>query len=131
MENDNHLFDFSEYSIDHKCYDVKNKKVYGNFKYELKGKVMTQFCCLKPKMHSFEYIKKFIFKDNKKYKENKIMKDRIKNKNKHKGIKKSVDIYHNDYKKCLYNEEILYKEFYNLQLNKQNIYIWIKLIKFH
>ena len=37
------------------------------------------------------------------------MKDRIKNKNKHKGIKKSVDIYHNDYKKCLYNEEILYK----------------------
>ena len=26
-------------------------------------------------------------------------------------------------KKCLYNEEILYKEFYNLQLNKQNIYL--------
>ena len=49
------------------------------------------------------------------------MKDRIKNKNKHKGIKKSVDIYHNDYKKCLSNEEIFYKEFYNLQLNKQNI----------
>ena len=26
-------------------------------------------------------------------------------------------------KKSLYNEEILYKEFYNLQLNKQNIYM--------
>ena len=25
--------------------------------------------------------------------------------------------------KGLYNEEILYKEFYNLQLNKQNIYL--------
>ena len=30
---------------------------------------------------------------------------------------------YNDYKKCLYNEEILYTEFYNLQLNKQNIYL--------
>ena len=51
------------------------------------------------------------------------MKDRMKNKNKYKGMKKSVDIYHNDYKKCLYDEEILYEEFYNLQLNKQNIYL--------
>ena len=36
---------------------------------------------------------------------------------------KNLLTYHNDYKKCLYNEEILYKEFYNLQLNKQNIYL--------
>ena len=36
---------------------------------------------------------------------------------------KNLDIFHNDYKKCLYNVEILYKEFYNLQLNKQNIYL--------
>ena len=74
-------------------------------------------------MYSFEYIKKFIFEENKKYKENKLMKDRIKNKNKHKGIQKSVDIYHNDYKKCFYNEEIIYEELYNLQLKKQNIYL--------
>ena len=73
MKNDNHLFDFSEYDKNHKCYNVKNKKKLG------------------------------IFKDD--------------NNKKHKGIKNSVDIYHNDYKKCLYNEEILYKEFYNLQLN--------------
>ena len=26
MKNDNHLFDFSEYDKDHKCYDIKNKK---------------------------------------------------------------------------------------------------------
>ena len=26
MKNDNHLFDFSEYPSDHKCYNVKNKK---------------------------------------------------------------------------------------------------------
>ena len=35
---------------------------------------------------------------------------------KHKGVKISVDIFHNDYKKCLYNEEILFKEFYNLTI---------------
>ena len=68
---------------------------------------MTEFSCLKPKMYSFEFIEN----------------NSIKNENKHKGAKKSVDIFHNDYKKCLHNEEILYKEFYNLQLNKQNIYL--------
>ena len=68
---------------------------------------MTEFSYLKPKMYSFEFIKN----------------NSIKNDKKHKGIKKSVDIYHNDYKKSLYNEKILYKEFYNLQLNKQNIYL--------
>ena len=86
MKNDNHLFDFSEYPKDHKCYDIKNKKKLGIFKCELKGKIMTEFCCLKPKMYSFEYIEN----------------NSIENLNKHKGVKKSVDICHNDYKKCLY-----------------------------
>ena len=48
MKNDNHLFDFSEYPKDHKCYDIKNKKKLGIFKDELKGKIMTEFSCLKP-----------------------------------------------------------------------------------
>ena len=104
MNNDNHPFDFSEYDKNHKCY-IKNKKKLGIFKDELKGKIMTEFCCLKPKMYSFEYIEN----------------NSIKNNRKHKGVKKSVDIYHKEYKKCLYKKEILYKEFYNLQLNKQNI----------
>ena len=107
MKNDNHLFDFSEYPKDHKYYNFKNKKKLGIFKDELHGKIMTEFSCLKPKMYSFEFIEN----------------NSINNETKHKGVKKSVDIYHNDYQKCLYNEEILYKEFYNLQLNKQNIYL--------
>ena len=107
MKNDNHLFDFSEYPKDHKCYNVKNKKKLGIFKDEKHGKILTEFCSLKPKMYSFEFIEN----------------NSIKNENKHKGVKISVDIFHNDYKKCLYNEEILYKKFYNLQLNKQNIYL--------
>ena len=76
----------------HKCYDLKNKEKLGIFKDELNGKIMTEFCCLKPKMYCFEYIEN----------------NSIKNNTKHKGIKKSVDIYHNDYKKCLYNDEILW-----------------------
>ena len=58
-------------------------------------------------MHSFEYINNTV----------------IKNENKCKGIKKSVDLKHDEYKQPLFNKEIIYKEFYNLQLNKQNIYL--------
>ena len=107
MKNDNHLFDFSEYPSDHKCYNVKNKKKLGIFKDQKRGKTLTEFCSLKPKMYSFEYIEN----------------NSIKNDRKHKGTKRSVDIFHNDYKKYLYNEEILYKKFYILQSNKQNIYL--------
>ena len=71
MKNDNHLFDISEYSKDHKCYDLKNKKKLSIFKDELHGKMMTEFSSLKPKMYSFEFIKN----------------SSIKNENKHKGVK--------------------------------------------
>ena len=47
----------------------------------------------------------------------------ILNKNKHKGIKISVDLKHNEYKRALYKEELIYKNFYNLKLNKQKIYL--------
>ena len=97
------IYDFSEYPADHPNYNIDNKKVLGKFKDELNGKIMTEFCALKPKMYNYEYI------DN--YK--KI------NKNKHKGIKTVVDIKHNEYKRALYKEELIYKEFYHLQLNKQ------------
>ena len=43
----------------------------------------------------------------------------ILNKNKHKGIKISVDLKHNEYNRVLYKEELTYKNFYNLQLNKK------------
>ena len=107
MKNDNHLFDFSEYPKNHKCFNVKNKKKLGIFKDEKHGKILTEFCSLKPKLYSSEFIEN----------------NSVRNENRHKGTKISVDIFYNDYKKCLYNEEILYKEFYNLQLNKQNIYL--------
>ena len=86
---------------------MSNKKVLGKFKNELKSKIITEFVVLKPKMYSFEFIDNTL----------------IENKNKCKGVKKSVDLKHNEHKQSLFNEEIIYKEFYNLQLYKQNIYL--------
>ena len=44
-------------------------------------------------------------------------------KNTHKGIKESICLKYDEYKRALYKEQLIYKEFYNLQLNKQNIYL--------
>ena len=107
LENKN-LYDFSEYPKDHPNYDITNKKVLGKFKDEMKSLIITEFIGLKPKMYSFNYINK----DN-----------IVVNKNIHKGVKESISLNHHEYKRSLYKEELIYKEFYNLQLNKQNIYL--------
>ena len=141
LENKN-LYDFSDYPINHPNYDITNKKVLGKFKDELNSQIITEFIGLKPKMFSFDYIDNSI-KINKcnnceydeynnitinendkriilKYDEyNNI----VVNNNIHKGIKKSISLKHDEYKISLCKEELIYKEFYNLQLNKQNIYL--------
>ena len=68
---------------------------------------MTEFIGLKPEMYSFKFI------------ENNI----IINENKYKGIKKSICSKHDEYKRSLYKKQLIYKEFYSIQLNKQNIYL--------
>ena len=107
MYEDRHLYDFSEYPNDHPNYSLNNKKVYGIFKDELNGKIITEFVADKPKMYSYEYIDNYT----------------ILNKNKHKGVKICVDLKHNEYKRALYKEELIFKEFYNLQISKQKIYL--------
>ena len=47
-------FDFSEYSQNHKCFDVTNKKVIGKFKDEANGKPITEFIGLRPKSYSYQ-----------------------------------------------------------------------------
>ena len=149
MLEDKNLYDFSEYPTDHPNYDITNKKVLMKYKDELKSKIITEFAGLKPKITSFDYIDNNIIIVNKyndnilegdkrivlKYDDN-ILEDKrivlkydeynniiIVNKNTHKGIKKSICLEHDEYKRALYEEQLIYKEFYNLQLNKQNMHL--------
>ena len=129
------LYDFSEYPTDHPNYNIENKKVLGKFKDELNAKIITEFVADKPKMYSCEYIDNYLDMLNKcESDEYKSIKSKIHSneyidnytilhKNKRKGIKVSVDLKHNEYKRALYKEELIYEEFYNLQLNKQKIYL--------
>ena len=80
MLKDSHLYDFSDYPENHPNYSLRNKKVYGIFKDDLNGKTITEFVADKPRMYSCEYIDNYS----------------ISNKNKHKGIKISVDLTHNE-----------------------------------
>ena len=135
MYEDRHLYDFSENPTNHSNFNLTNKKVYGIFKDDLNAKVITEFIADKPKMYSYEYIDNYLdILKNCQSDEYKLIKSKIHsneyidnytilNKNKHKGIKICVDLKHNEYKRALYKEELIFKEFYNLQLNKQKIYL--------
>ena len=97
------------YEVSNRLCLVESKpiKTVFNKPIELNGKIITEFCVLKPKMYSYEYIDNYT----------------ILNDNKHKGIKTVVDLKRNEKKRALYKEELIYKEFYNLQLNKQKLYL--------
>ena len=135
MYEDGHLYDFSEYNKNHPNFSLTNKKVYGIFKDDFNGKIITEFTADKPKMYSYEYIDNYLdMLNNCEPDEYELIKSKIRsneyidnytilNRNKHKGIKISVDLKHKEYKRALYKEELIYKEFYNLQLNKQKIYL--------
>ena len=84
----------------------KNKKVIGLMKDELGGKIITEFVTLRPKTYSF-------FTDD--GKEDK----------KAKGTKKCVIkkmIKFNDYKKCLLNDEVIFKSQQRFISKNQDVY---------
>ena len=49
---DKNLFDFSDYSLNSKFFDQTDKKAIGKMKYEFRGKKISEFVGLKPKMYS-------------------------------------------------------------------------------
>ena len=123
MLEGSHLYDFSDYPKDHPNFSLTNKKVYGIFKDDLNGKIITEFTADKPKMYSYEYIDNYQdMLNNCKSDEYKSIKSTIHsneyidnytilNQNKHKGIKISVDLKHNEYKRALYKEEFVIQKF--------------------
>ena len=60
MYEDGHLYDFSEYNKNHPNFSLTNKKVYGIFKDDLNGKIITEFTADKPKMYTYEYINNYL-----------------------------------------------------------------------
>ena len=121
MLKDSYLYDFSDYSKNHPNFSLTKKKVYGIFKDDLNGKIITEFTADKPKMYSYEYIDNYLdMLMNCEPDEYELIKSKMRsneyidnyailNKNKHKGIKISVDLRHNEYKRALYKEELIYK----------------------
>ena len=49
---DKGLFDFGDYSMNSKYYDIVNKKVIGKMKGEFKGNVISEYIGLQSKMYS-------------------------------------------------------------------------------
>ena len=86
-------FDTSNYEFNRPLPKGKNKKVIGLMRDELGGKIMTEFCGLRPKTYSY------------------LMDDDGSDK-KGKGTKRCVikqRLRFNDYKDCLLNNEIILK----------------------
>ena len=99
-------FDTSNYEVKRPLPTGNNKKVIGLMKYELGGKIITEFVTLRPKTYCF------LTNDGKEDK-------------KAKGTKKCIRkkmIKFNDYKKCLLNGEIILKLQQRFISNKHDVY---------
>ena len=86
-------FDTSNYEVNRPLPMGKNKEVVGSMKDELGGKIITEFVILRPKTYSY------LTDDDKRDKKAKGTKKCV--------IKKMIKI--NDYKKCLFNDEVILK----------------------
>ena len=96
----------TNYEVNRPLPTGKNKKVIGLMKYELGGKIITEFVTLRPKTYSF-------------------LTDDGKEDKKAKGTKKCVIkkmIKFNDYKKCLLNDEVMLKPKQRFISKKHDVY---------
>ena len=100
-------FDTSNYEVKRPLPMGKNKKVFGLMKDELGGKIITEFATLRLKTYSF-------------------LADDGKEDKKAKGTKKCVIkkmLKFNDYKKCLLNDEVIFKSQQRFISKKHDVYI--------
>ena len=98
-------FDTSNYEIKRPLPMGKNKKVIGLMKDELGGKIITDFVTLRTKTYSF-------LNDGKEDKKTKGTKKCV--------IKKMIKF--NDYKKCLLNNEVIFKSQQRFISKKHDVY---------
>ena len=98
-------FDTSNYEVNKPLPTGKNKKIIGLMKDELGGKIITEFVTLRPKTYSF------LTDDGKENKKAKGTKKCI--------IKNKIKI--NDYKKCLFSDELILKSQQRFISKKQDV----------
>ena len=99
-------FDASNYEVNRPLPMGKNKKIIGLMKDELGRKIITEFVTLRPKTYSFLTDDD---KEDKKAKGTKKCK-----------IKKMIKF--NDYKKCLLNDEVIFKSQQRFISKKHDVY---------
>ena len=99
-------FDTSNYEVNRPLPVGKNKKIIGLMKDELGGKIITEFVILRPKTYSY------LTDDGKEDKKAKGTKKCI--------IKKMIKF--NDYKKCLLNDEVIFKSQQRFISKKNDVY---------
>ena len=99
-------FDTSNYEVNRQLPMGKNKKIIGLMKDELGGKIITEFVTLRPKTYSY------LTDDGKEDKKAKGTKKCI--------IKKMIKF--NDYKKCLLNDEVIFKSQQRFISKKHDVY---------
>ena len=100
-------FDTSNYEVNRPLPTGKNKKIIGLMKDELGGKIITEFVTLRPKTYSF-------------------LTDDGKEDKKAKGTKKCViknKIKFDDYKKCLFSDELILRLQQRFISKKHDVYI--------
>ena len=99
-------FNTSNYGVNRPLPMGKNKKVIGSMKDELGGKIITEFVTLRPTTYSY-------------------LTDDGKEDKKAKGTRKCVIkkmIKFNDYKKCLLNDEVIFKSQQRFISKKHDVY---------
>ena len=99
-------FDTSNYEVNRPLPMGKNKKVIGLMKDELGGNIIAEFVTLRPKTYSY------LTDDSKEDKKAKRTKKCI--------IKKMIKF--NDYKKCLLNDEVIFKSQQRFISKKHDVY---------
>ena len=99
-------FDTSNYEVNRPLPTGKNQKVIGLMKDELVGKIITEFVTLRPKTYSY------LTDDGKEDKKAKGTKKCI--------IKKMIKF--NDCKKCLLNDEVIFKSQQRFRSKKHDVY---------
>ena len=107
IDNDvENRFDTSNYEVNRPLPIGKNKKIIGLIKDELGGQIITEFVTLRPKTYSY-------------------LNDDGKEDKKAKGTKKCIIkkmIKFNDYKKCLLNDEVIFKSQQRFISKKRDVY---------